>query len=351
MTAAESPSVLQRMTTVAAPVIAEVPLTASRAVKLALTRSAEATIGLVLTVDTVAEETQEFDPFLASLSDDMVLLWLDQNGTHAGVIALDQEMSAAIVEMRTTGSLRDKPAPDRRATAADISLAHPFFAGLIDALNLTTEMTALEGWMAQVRVGARIASVRAASLALPENTFRHMMIQVDLGAGGRKGKIRLALPSDDAPPVPVATLTDSPDWAVEMEDTVMEAPVILDAILHRSKFPLSMLAGLHVGQVIPLPGCSVSSVRVEAGDGTFVGRGRIGQMGGNIAVRLEIPQASPMTELHADRAGSHLPDAVALSSEPAINPSAVDTLPRRDALPDMPFGDVAGDAAFPAVKS
>jgi len=109
-----------------------------------------------------------------------------------------------------------------------------------------------------------------------------------------------------------------------MNETVMEAPVILDAILHRSKFPLSLLAGLVEGQVVPLPGCSVSSVRMEALDGTTVARGRIGQMAGNIAVRVETPKGSLMTDLGSF--GDEMPrqrDMMALAD---------DTLPMDDGI-------------------
>jgi len=283
MTAAESPSVLQRMATVAAPAVAEVPLTASRAVKLALTRGAEQAIGLKLTVETVTEEAKAFDPLLAALNDDLVLIWLDQKSEH------------------TTG----------------------------------------------IHLGDRVPTVRAASLALPENMFRFMALQVDLGAGDRKGLMWIALPDAKAAPKVDSDPIDTADWAKEMEETVMESPVVLKAILHRSKFPLSLLADLSVGQEIPLPGCSVSSVKLEALDNAVVARGRIGQMAGNIAVRIETPAASPMTDLDSfgDEMGN--PDSMmALPDDIAPIDQGHDAVTRDD----MPMG-VVPDAFDPAPMS
>lgn len=331
MTAADGTSVLKRMMKATAPAVADVPLTASRAVKLALTRSAEASIGLVLTVEKVSEEAQSLDDLLASLADDMVLLWLDKQGEHAGILALDKDLSSAIVEIRTTSRIREAGAPDRRASAADVALAQPLFAGLFNELNATTSGTVLEGWIDQISAGDRVASVRAASLALPEDRYRHMTVEVDLGVGGRKGVMRLALPNrNDTPRDPVVGLVTT-DWAQEMEDTVMEAPAMLEAILHRAHFPLSLLADLKVGQELPLRGCKVSSVKLEALDGTFIGRGRIGQMGGNIAVRLETPEAIPMLDLGADGGLNSVSDI----DSPAALPS--DTFPIEPAFDAPPM--------------
>jgi flagellar motor switch protein FliM len=248
---------------------------------------------------------------------------------------MDRELSAAIVEMRTTGRVRDKPGPDRRATAADIALAEPLFSALLNELSLTTDQTVLDGWTAGVRVQDRVPSVREIGLALPENVFRYMTVQVDLGAGDRKGNLWLAWPDARvAAPAPVVS-GDTVDWALEMEETVMESPAVLEAILHRSKFPLSRLTDLHVGQVIPLPGCSVASIRLEALDGTFVGRGRIGQMGGNMAVRIEAPAASLMTDLegHASHA-DNMPDAMSL---PDHNDGLASDVGGMDFAPDPSF--------------
>jgi len=179
MTAADTPSVLQRMAAPPTPVAAEVPLTAARAVKLAMKRSAEASVKLVLTVDTITEETLAFDPFIDVLNDKELMLWLERDGAPVGVLALDAELSAAIVEMRTTGQVYAAAAPERRATSADVALARPLFAGLLKELDETTQNTSLDGWTSQVIASGRIASARAASLALPENNYRHMAMTLD----------------------------------------------------------------------------------------------------------------------------------------------------------------------------
>ena len=346
MTAADSLSVLQRMATVAPPIVAEVPLTAARAVKLALTRAAEQSIKLIISVETITEETKAFDPLMAALNDDMVLLWLDEGDEHRGVLAFDKEMSAGIVEMRTLGRVREAQGPDRRQTAADISLAAPVFTTLLAQLEQTTSATVLDGWTAGVKIGERVESVRAISLALPENTFRYMAVQVDLGAGERKGMMWIALPDAQAAPIAASDPVDVADWAKEMEETVMEAPVVLEAILHRSKFPLSLLAELSVGQEIPLPGCRVSSVKLESLDHAIVARGRIGQMAGNIAVRIEAPAETPMTDLASFGEEGGISNELAALPDEGMDALAQDDVPLGDfPMDDAPLGDMPmGDA-------
>jgi len=51
--------------------------------------------------------------------------------------------------------------------------------------------------------------------------------------------------------------------------------------------PLFQAENLAVGQVIPLPGCTVSSVKLLARDGRKVATARLGQSGGMRAVRVE----------------------------------------------------------------
>ena len=61
-------------------VLAENPLTSSRAVRLVLTKAANDTVGLALSVLGVSEEVNALDDMLGTLGDDLMLIELMGHG-------------------------------------------------------------------------------------------------------------------------------------------------------------------------------------------------------------------------------------------------------------------------------
>lgn len=308
-----NPSVMQRMIGARAPKSPEVPVTASRAMRLAITRAAERQVGLQLTVESVAEESLALDGLQGGLTDELLLLkLLDADGVQ-GVVALDRELIAAIVEVQTTGQVSSiKPDP-REVTVADLMFVQPVLDGLFEQLIETTRDTVLGGWTAGVLHGGRFDDVRAIGLALAHVSYRMIRLSLDLGAGDRRGELVLALPSGEVAQVEKAETQPREDWAAQMRETVMESPAALTAELHRFQLPLGVANNLQVGQILPLSGCTVSSVRLVAPDGTRVARAKLGQVSGHIAVRLEKPSVPVMKAIETKQSAA--PQAMALTNE------------------------------------
>lgn len=61
----------------------------------------------------------------------------------------------------------------------------------------------------------------------------------------------------------------------------------LDTVMHRVHTTLSVLETWEAGTVVPIPREALSQVELRASDGRLVSRGRVGQMGGNRAVRID----------------------------------------------------------------
>ncbi|SEW20098.1 flagellar motor switch protein FliM [Cognatiyoonia koreensis] len=307
MTGKSNPAVLQRMIGRTAATATEVPVTASRAMRLAVTRAAERTVGLQLTVGGVVEETLELDGVQDTLRDELLLLKLANSlGETVGVLALDRAFVAAIVEVQTTGRIGASGPDERPITLADLVLAEPMLAGLFGQLADTTSNTALDGWTTGIVHTERYDDVRAIGLVLPHVTYRLMRLTLDLGGTDRRGELLLALPWDEVPVKPAKVAPLSADWSAELHDTVMRAPAALSAILHRFDLPLHVANNLQTGQVLPLHGCTVSSVTLVGPDGVKVAKARLGQSGGHIAVRLENPIAPAMTNLTPRRSTAAL---------------------------------------------
>lgn len=293
-----TPSVLHRMVGQKATPVAEVPVTASRAMRLAVTRAAERTVALQLTVISVGEENLSLEGVQSALTNDLLLLkLLHEDGSLVGVLALDTSLVAAIVEMQTTGQVNATTPEQRDVTLADLVLAQPFMDGLFAHLLETTPNTALDGWTADVRHADRFENVRAIGLALAHVNYRLMRLTLDLGATDRNGELLLALPAGDVVQTPDDSAPKMVNWAQEMQETVLASPAALSAILHRFDLPLHRANNLRVGQVLALPGCTVSSLELVGPDGARVARAKLGQVAGHVAVRLEDPITPPMREL------------------------------------------------------
>lgn len=296
MSEAEEISVLRKMLAQPVPVQADVPLTASRAVRLAVTRAAEQGVGLFLSVQSVAEEAASLDDMVQMIAPQHGLLQLTRRGKGppyaaddiVGYAGLDRQFANAVVELQTTGRVRALAPEDRPLTSADLSLSHPFLVALFSQMDETTERTTLDGWTAGVAPAARFEDSRALGLTLDDVTYRIMRVTVDLGVEGRTGEfiIALPLPEVDTSSVPKPKQVD---WAAALEDAVMAAPAALRAILHRFDVPLRVADGFHVGQVVPLAGCTVGSVELEGPSGELFARARLGQVAGHIAIRIEAP--------------------------------------------------------------
>ncbi|MFZ3583051.1 FliM/FliN family flagellar motor switch protein [Loktanella sp. DJP18] len=308
MTLGTGTGVLHRMTQRQQPDAPDVPLTASRAVRLALARGAQSSVGMKVTVGSVGEQALPLDPLLTEFDDDMLLLALTRDGAICGLLACDAGLVAATIEVMTTGRIGTSPPETRRVTRTECTLVQTLLRAILDEMEETTARTALDGWTRNVGLGQRFDTCRAASFALTDRTYRLMRLSLDCGAPERQGALLLALPlQPSAMPQAQVVIHDAPivDWHTQFRAAVMAAPARLDAVLHRLKVPLSTLTSLEVGQCLPLPGCTVGMVRLVDSAGRTVARGRLGQIAGQIAVRVQAEaDAIPMTEMdHTSDAG------------------------------------------------
>ncbi len=277
--------------------VAPDPLTSSRAVRLVLSKVAQDCAGLALTVSGVSDDSDDLDAMLAGLPEGLMLVPLLRDDRAVGLIALDQQLRAAVLEITTIGAVLPQPADDRPPTGTDRFLCDPLIKGFLDRFPDAVRATSLEDWADTVVAGDLFDSTRTAGLVLDDGRYRAVQMTVGLGATDRQGVLLMVLPVvKPAPEMHVPA--DLPvDWSLAFPAAVEAAPAQLDAELHRFTLPLSVVERLRVGTVVPLDGCSVASVRLRASDGRIVARARLGQSGGMRAIRLEIPPAPDLNEL------------------------------------------------------
>lgn len=284
-----------------APVV-DVPLTSSRALRVAMTRAADKSLGLSLTVLGVEEEFTALDGMLEGLPSGHLFAGLMRDGAVVGILGIDTQMRAAAIEMQTMGRLAKIAAQDRPPTGTDMMLVVPLCEKLLQQMAETTLGSEMEGWADGVTLGPVFESLRAVGLALEESDYRLMRLSLDLCIAERHGEIILALPNhqarqkvDDVKPADQA-------WDKKMHLAVSAAPLALRAVLHKMTLSLGQVDHLRAGDIVPLYGAGVGSVRLFAADGVMVAEARLGQSGGKRAVRIETPAELAMRDLPAPQA-------------------------------------------------
>ena len=335
MTESTQATLLRRMTRSQETDVVDNPLTSSRAVRLALTKAANNAAGLVLTVTSVAQDVSTLDEVLDGLPDGLMLVGLHRQGQLVGLIALDMQLRAAVLEMETMGSLSATTAEDRVPTHTDKVLCEPLIAAFLAAFPEAVRGTAFEGWGDGITHDDRIKDARMAGLLLDDCPYRLVQMNVQLGAADRQGALLMLLPLIESPRVEVMPDKEETDWKTQFPKAVQDAPAALTALLHKFSVPLATARALGVGTVLPLPGCRVSSVRLVAPDGQEVAQAKLGQSGGMRAVRLQSAPAPDLHELGAQAVANPFPLAMSGSTRSETSTE----------IPDLPDAVLAIDHA------
>ena len=286
-------TILSRMTTRAIGAPVDVPLTSSRALRVALTRAADRALNMTVTVAGAREEFHALDPMIEGLPDGLSYFRLERAGALVGLMGIDVQLRAATIEMQTMGRIAEQIAPDRPHTGTDMMLTQPLCAQVLQQLPATTQGSDLEGWADAVVLGDTFENLRAAGLALLDADYRVMRVDVNLVPNTRQGLMIIAIPHQRGTVTPLPAATDD-TWDEQMYETVSAAPAALRAVLHRMNLPIGRVNALQVGDVLPLYGATVGSVRLYAPDEVFVAPARLGQSAGMRAIRI---QAAPDADL------------------------------------------------------
>lgn len=294
-------AILARMTARPVAGAVDVPLTSTRALRLAMTRAADRSLGMTLTVAKVTEDLKPLDTMMATLPDEMSFVRLERGGVLVGLIALDVQLRAAANEVQTMGKVSTKNAPDRAHTGTDMMLAAPLCEGVLSLLPQTTQGSDLDGWVDDVTLGDPFESLRAASLAMADADYRIMRVTVDLVPDARQGEMIISLPNHQSVTVSTPEIMIDGTWGRRMHAAVSQAPAALQAVLHKMHLTLGYVDGLQVGDVLPLSGATVGSVRLFAPDDVMVGKARLGQSAGMRAVRIQAPPEPELRDIPAPK--------------------------------------------------
>jgi flagellar motor switch protein FliM len=258
-----------------------------------------------------------------------------------GLLALSSELAWHLIDLTLGGDPVQAPEPVARPfTAIDMALgrlhvdailaafAHAIGANLGRPLTKELSVRELRQNLSQLRLAPDYIDVMVFGMELA------------LGEAGRSGRFTLILPlsaldviraSVQAKNVEAARDRPNDLWKTLMRRAAANAPVRVDAVLHRQTLSLAALQGLQVGQTIEIPARAVEEIELaiaQPGNRTAaLAIGRLGAWQGRKVVKLA---TSPdrRVALHVEGALRPAP-----SAPPPGETDASDPAPDEPALP------------------
>lgn len=305
MTEAKPQTVLRRKAEAGRPPPEAAPMSAPRAVGLALAKCAQDMLALPLRVAGLNEQRMTLADLPEALQERSLLAVIEGPGEALGLIALPPATLSALIEVQTMGRLAPTPPPARKPTRTDAAMT----AGLVDGFLTGFEAALSECdeiiWAGGFRYASFLDDPRPLGLLLEDVAYRVFEVRLVLGAG-RQGGFLLALPATGRGPGPCrqtaaaaagseagppAALAEGAAWPEQMERVVMGAQAVLEAVLHRATLPLQAVLSFQPGLMIPLPMAALEQLSIEGAGRRIVARGRLGQNRGFRAVRLTVEGA------------------------------------------------------------
>ena len=311
----------------------------AKALRRALSRTADLLWDLALVTQGVSQEMLDQDGVIEALRPGELLLLLDGPDGAVGLVSIDRELMTGLIEVQTIQQVTQIPIENRPLTPTDAAMMAPLIDGTLGRLVENLEGHPICPQLDGYRFGAMIEDSRGASLLLDASSYRLFRVSMDLALGRRRGEMQLIFPERDLR----SSSFGAPDALGPYEKRVKLLPAKLDAVLARVRIPLRKVRGLKPGELIPLPPEVLDGVELLAGEGKIVARGRLGQLNGMRAVRLTWPEMAGRGEGPGD-----LLDGEGFEAEDAAGGLAALSAPE-EAGGDFDFGGM--DSGFEAEET
>lgn len=307
-------------------------LTPERAMVQALSKAAQDLMNLPLGVEENAAALLSLAELPEHLPDRPLLALLSGPRDDLGLMALDPDLMAGLIEVQMLGRIGAAPVQPRRPTRTDAAMCSPFIDRFLRLLEAELGGSAAEdNWAAGYRYASALDDPRPLGLLLEDQPYRCFRLKVKIGQEAtRSGNLFLALPGNGvlAGAAAGADPAEVLRWETSLSRTLSEAPASLGTILYRLVLPLGQAVALAPGVELALPCSALDGVELTDGSGRVLARARLGQSEGQRALRLLTPDqagiagqgaASAAEPAMAFRAATAIPDAAPQPEAPRSN--------------------------------
>lgn len=314
-------------------------------------RDADRLFSLDLVVDSVDFSDTDKTSLVQGLKETELVFRLTNDKGDGGLCIVSPELLAGLIEIQLYGYVTAGEVGERKPTRTDGIVV----ASLVDAWMTTAQEVATAEDMEPLPFtgfvrGNGVLDQRNAGLLIEPGRYAQMSVKMSLGDDAKTGMLTLAWPAHTQAGAVEQTL------AKQMERHLLNLDAPLHVVLARIPLAIERVRTLAVDDVIEVPAQALVSVKLEGIDGTPVGTGRLGQVEGKRAVRLnaqggankhpalmapseETPQGAP-----PDMAGltdfpdmtTEVPEMADVPSVGELNLPDLPDLPDAGGLPDLP---------------
>ncbi|MGI9393860.1 MAG: FliM/FliN family flagellar motor switch protein [Boseongicola sp.] len=276
---------------------------------VALPRTADELLDLQVEIQSVSFGLLDQSGVVATLNESDLICRMSGVGLGAGLIIVDNQFLAALIEFQTLGKVSGSPPAERSPTNTDVTFVSDILdQWLSDMARLGSDQGPAEVLLptGYARDAGRL-DLRAVELALDPGQYRSLTITVDFGEKAKLGKISIYTPKVAASGAKTLDAT----LGCQLKTHLLDAPVEMTAVLAREPLSLEEITNLRAGDVFPLPEAQLQSVRLEVEGGELIAMARLGQAGGKRAVRAWEKESPPEV----------LPEAVSTANVSALDHS------------------------------
>ncbi|WP_424940477.1 FliM/FliN family flagellar motor switch protein [Aliiroseovarius sp. S253] len=317
----ETLSVLQRKAGAGRPPSGISPLTATGALGNALQRAAQDVAKISTAMRSSVEGKAVLDAVLDELPEQALLCLVEGPDSGFGMVILDGALMVGLVEALTIGKVSNALVPgDRSPTRTDAAICADFVDRLLECFEAEVQD-------AQLEIAAQVTGYRYAlpfmdpqliPLTLENVMYRTYRAELDLAGGAKQGALTLILPFDPPAKTKRDAAVEGGTTDATLADVAMTCQAELRAILHQVHLPVTDVAKLEVGMMIPVPAQALGHVDLLDPKGDIVTTCRLGQIHGQRALRIgtavpvdmspALPMASVDTAMSTTSLSSTAPD-------------------------------------------
>ncbi len=297
----------------------------AKALRLAVAQASDTHFDLPMVVTTVEQVEISQTALRAEFDGGGLLVLLDGPKGARGAVRLDDALLSALIEVQTTGRVTGRPPGGRPVTRTDAAIAAPLIDVALERAEAQLCEETPDHWASGYRFGVMMEDARGMSLALHAAAFHVFRMTVELGDGAFPGSLAFLLPVPVAPPPPPAAQGEIKVQRT-LEQSAMNAPVSLAAVLARVSVPLTQLCRLTPGDVVPFQMDRPLQIRLETSQKHVVALGRLGQINGMRAVRL-IPKGESDDTRSRPAAQPAIRALGAMSVDDAADTPVLDAVP------------------------
>ncbi len=279
-------SVIKRKASVARSEFDARVMSAAKSLRLALAKVADRMLELAVTVATVEQLRISHEEISGQIDDEGILLLLDGANGVRGAAWLDPQFLTALIEIQTTGMVRNTPATARRVTRTDAAIVAPILDAVLDLFDSQLADALGDYVPLGCRFGDMLEDKRALVLALDAPDFDLYRLTLDIAEGAKTGQLVLMLPH-----IKRAERAESAEQAegggeAGLEANALEAQVVLTTVLARINMPLNEICNLSPGMRLPLDASCLKKAQLLSCGGHVAAQVSVGQLGGMRAIRL-----------------------------------------------------------------